>query len=436
MSNYKKIVPIALVFFMAVSIYSLFHSANEREKEYYTLLEEARAYSEKGLLADANQKYSKVLSMKSDVSLYSEIGRMYKDKSNLQSQISWGKNMVEVYPEAAEGYEYLMQAYYESGEYKSCFSLYDTYKKRASQSDKVESIYDKIKYLYEIVDKGYSSVSVFSSGYAVVEKEDRWGYVDETGSITIDNIFTSAGSFMQVAPVTDEDGNAYYIDTQGNKKYLPADGFAAESLGFFDGITYAAFDGEEYYYFNADNQKVSGPYDYAGTYNYDKTAVFIDGKWHFIDREGNAIFNGKEYDSVIFDARDIAFRNERVFVAQAGSLYYVMLDLEGNQVGTGKYEDAKAFIDNTYTAVSIGGKWGYIDKNGNIAIEPQYEDAKPFNNGYAPVKINGMWGYIDNSGSVVIEAAFEDAGNFTSKGYAFVKKNGVWNMLKLLKDNH
>lgn len=436
MSNYKKIVPIALVFFMAISIYSLFHSANEREKEYYTLLEEARAYSQKGLLADANQKYSEVLSMKSDISIYAEIGKMYRDKSNLESQITWGKKMVEVYPAEVESYEYLMQAYYDSGEYKNCFSLYDTYKKRASQSENIENTYNEIKYSYEIVTKDYSAVSVFSSGYAAVEKGGRWGYVDEKGSTVIANIYTSAGSFMKVAPVTDEDGNAYYIDTQGNKKYIPADGFDAEILGFFDGITYAAFDGEEYYYFNADNQKVSGPYDYAGTYNYDKTAVFTDGKWHFIDREGNPIFNGNEYDSVIFDARDIAFRNERVFVAEVGSLHYVMLDLEGNMIGTGKYEDAKAFIDNTYTAVKIDGKWGYIDNGGNVVIEPQYEDAKPFNNGYAPVKVNGMWGYIDNSGSIVIEPAFEDAGYFTAKGYAFVKKNGDWDMLKLLKDNH
>jgi hypothetical protein len=37
-------------------------------------------------------------------------------------------------------------------------------------------------------------------------------------------------------------------------------------------------------------------------------------------------------------------------------------------------------------AVNNYGKWGYIDKDGNIVIEPQCEEAGYFSEGLAPVK--------------------------------------------------
>lgn len=39
--------------------------------------------------------------------------------------------------------------------------------------------------------------------------------------------------------------------------------------------------------------------------------------------------------------------------------------------------------------------WGYIKQNGDIAVQPQFEDAKAFNSrGIAPVKTDGSWKLI------------------------------------------
>ena len=46
----------------------------------------------------------------------------------------------------------------------------------------------------------------------------------------------------------------------------------------------------------------------------------------------------------------------------------------------------------------VAGKWGYMDKNGNIAILSQYEEAGAFENGLAIVKLDGKWGVIDIHG--------------------------------------
>lgn len=434
MKNYRKMVPIVLVFLMFVSIYSLFNSAKSKEERYYAILEDARNNASKGLLADAVYLYNEVLSMNETIDVYLEIGQMYKDQGTLDSQVSWGRYIVEKYPLSPESYEYLMQAYYDKKEYKSCFSLYETCKKRSSATDTVQKIYDSIKYSYEIDDRGYTDVRVYSGGYCAVLKNGMWGYVDELSKSVIQPSYLYAGDFMEVAPIVTDENEVYYIDAEGNKKYIPADDVSAVWLGLFDGSIYSLYDGTEYYYYSADNECLSGPYDYASTYNYNMAAVIKNDSWQFVGMTGEKSFE-VEFRDVLLDAREIAFRNDRAFVSDKGSLYYKMIDLSGNQVGTLLYEDARVFLDFTYTAVKIDGKWGFTDKDGNLVIEPQYEDAASFCNGYAAVKLNGKWGYIDSDGKMIIKPYFDDAIPFNSRGCTFVKLNDSWSFIKMLKDN-
>uniref|UniRef100_A0A7C6ED69 WG repeat-containing protein n=1 Tax=candidate division WOR-3 bacterium TaxID=2052148 RepID=A0A7C6ED69_UNCW3 len=49
----------------------------------------------------------------------------------------------------------------------------------------------------------------------------------------------------------------------------------------------------------------------------------------------------------------------------------------------------------------IGGKWGFIDKTGVFLIEPKYDYAGKFSEGLAGVEIRGKWGYIDKTGKYV-----------------------------------
>jgi len=50
--------------------------------------------------------------------------------------------------------------------------------------------------------------------------------------------------------------------------------------------------------------------------------------------------------------------------------------------------------------------WGYVDAEGTMQIEPQYEDAAPFSEGLAAVQLRGKWGFIDRTGKVVIKPQF------------------------------
>lgn len=55
----------------------------------------------------------------------------------------------------------------------------------------------------------------------------------------------------------------------------------------------------------------------------------------------------------------------------------------------------------------VGGKWGYINKNGRIVLNPVFDEAKGFYNGRAAVRSGVLWGYIDNNGSSIGTAEFK-----------------------------
>lgn len=70
-------------------------------------------------------------------------------------------------------------------------------------------------------------------------------------------------------------------------------------------------------------------------------------------------------------------------------------------------------------AVNIKNRWGFIDKQGNIAIKPQFDMAYGFSEGLATVEIKKKYGFIDKTGAMVIEPQYDSAIAFT-EGLAIV----------------
>lgn len=67
------------------------------------------------------------------------------------------------------------------------------------------------------------------------------------------------------------------------------------------------------------------------------------------------------------------------------------------------------------------GKWGYIDKKGNVKIEPQYDEAYQFSNELALVRTGTekygsdyKYGYIDKEGNISIHIKYNHATSFVN----------------------
>ncbi|WP_373980611.1 WG repeat-containing protein [Achromobacter sp. JD417] len=76
------------------------------------------------------------------------------------------------------------------------------------------------------------------------------------------------------------------------------------------------------------------------------------------------------------------------------------------------------------TADGDSAAWGFIDKQGVMAIVPAYSEARSFQNGLAAVSQQDLWGYIDTRGRWVIPPRFSDATGFNAQGTALAEEGG------------
>jgi hypothetical protein len=67
-------------------------------------------------------------------------------------------------------------------------------------------------------------------------------------------------------------------------------------------------------------------------------------------------------------------------------------------------------------------KLGFIDEKGAWAIEPRFEQAKQLSGGLAPVCEGGKWGYVDRAGVIAIPFGFSAAEPFDAFGVAAVRR--------------
>jgi hypothetical protein len=84
-----------------------------------------------------------------------------------------------------------------------------------------------------------------------------------------------------------------------------------------------------------------------------------------------------------------------------------------------KFDEVKNFADGL-APVKQGRKWGFVDKNNRLIMNPQFEDANSFSDGVAAVKESGMWRFVDKKGAQTVGGLYEVIDNFTDS-LAFVK---------------
>lgn len=78
------------------------------------------------------------------------------------------------------------------------------------------------------------------------------------------------------------------------------------------------------------------------------------------------------------------------------------LSFEGRKINT-----TEIYKNNTLFATQRNGKWGFIDKSGELIIDCIYDEVTEFNEyGYAGIKLDNKWGSLNTSGEVVEEPKY------------------------------
>jgi len=134
--------------------------------------------------------------------------------------------------------------------------------------------------------------------------------------------------------------------------------------------------GRSYYLYGMDYMDMKGiKYKEIGRYETSGISCTVDddGKYRFIDKKGVVI-------------------NQNVF----------------DNVYLGDHSNLNGLFSQGLLGVKVAGKWGFINDLGNIAINPDYDEIKDFDNlGNARVKKNGKWGLINSKGEVIIDFHFD-----------------------------
>lgn len=211
-----------------------------------------------------------------------------------------------------------------------------------------------------------------------------------------------------------------YIDENGKELYRWKN-TRLDIFGLWEDRILAQ-DGMGMYGYLDPSMKVIVPFQYeeASEYCQGRALVRMDGRYGIIDKSGGWILK-PEYQSLV----DMG----SYFIVQDEEGTYLMDAVQKRPLSR-KYDEIGR--GETLKPVRLGGKVGFINLTGEEVIRPQYEDCETFAfwDDHAIVTQGDKWFYIDKSGSRQGDLSFEEAGVFNDEGYAAVKNNGKWGVLK------
>lgn len=170
---------------------------------------------------------------------------------------------------------------------------------------------------------------------------------------------------------------------------------------------------EKYGYFDLQGKITINPqFSFATAFRDDLALVKTlgeKGKWGFINKKGKFVINATYKDATVFReglAWVVSDNSAPSAIDKTGEVKFTLKEAE--QVAL--FSDGLAAFSK---ADSTSTTWGFVDKLGKEAINPQFIEVGNFNEGKCAVKNKeGKWGYIDTSGKIVINYQFDDASKF------------------------
>jgi hypothetical protein len=294
-----------------------------------------------------------------------------------------------------------------------------------------------------VVPPRYTAVGIGSEGLFPVQSEQAWGYMNAKGQPVIEPRFEAAEPFESGVAAVKLSGRWGYVRAGGAVETS----FMFLEIGGREGDYVSARDAEGWAVFKLTTK---GPPTRQAVYSDDDSlqrlfsvsegsiiAKFRDEERMFlIDRaysDGNPdVFTLTQRFPVWGDAYKLVsiLRMTEGFApaATAPNKWGYLHKASGEYLWQGRFEAARSFAHGL-APVKMGGKWGYIDRAGRLAVQPAYEAAFPFRGAYAVIRQGGKRGFLrlDPQGgiSVFIAPRFEDALRFT-EGLAPVKIDGRW----------
>lgn len=373
----------------------------------------------------AIEYYQAIINLDNRAEYYKRLAEIYMLAEKQGDAYETLETCISLYPQEQDVYKQVIYHYYDEGELDKAADFMLEYSQYHGWEDKMATDYLFCRYHYSIKGYGFQDASDYYNGYFIVKLDDTWKLIDSKfrfiPNIDFQNATPTFGTIMGVVV----DNHANFIDITG-LKYLDTVEQYEEAWSFIGGMALVKKDGK-YGYVNTQYKQVLEGYLDASNFVNGISAVKVSEGWGLIDTTGKFVTKDF-YQEIKLDEDKIAGFGNVVFAKVNEG--YIMLGTNGKQIGKGIFEDVKPFNRGIYAAVKVNGKWGYVDVQGNIVIEPQFEDAKSFGEQLGAVCKEGKWGFVTPTGRVAIEPQFEDAKHLNN-GVAPVKIEDEWFYLDL-----
>jgi hypothetical protein len=312
--------------------------------------------------------------------------------------------------------------------------------------------------------KSDSNTSVTNTTLFAVKIGDNWGFVDSTCNFHQELVYQMADEFYLGRAIVQKNNKYSFVDQTGKTlhpfKFSKLTHFSDDSLAFMLDekniiscidwnfkIVFSLQDAEEIH-----------------NYHNGIAAVRKNNKYGFVNKKGEIIINN-EFDAVGKFSENLIAVAKYEDLPDTSYLKWFFIDRTGKQIFDMSFTDVHDFSEG-FAAVAINGKWGWMNKSGKFVFGNDFQECKSFSEGYAAFKKGDAWGlinnkgkivaqpnyfdvgemhehfatfsmgpknvgYIDTTGNIVIQPQFESASNF-NKGIAYVAKN---NQIGLMRKN-
>lgn len=444
----KKLFPLAFVVCIIGAWASLILRSTAGPKEYESYYANARSAYEKEYYLEALRWLSQAEALPGIDLPYEEQALkrdIYLGLGEENSYVAQCLRMTEAYPETEENYLNIVRYYKERNDYQRLYQYLPDYCARFPNNAELTAVSGEMDRMYDYRNTGYYDVRYASDTLVDIQATQFTVRGDEL--VTERRLCRSAGGSvfdmgyarMEVSQsgascfVCGEDGIWKLVDVSDHL-LAQNKGVSFESVGRLsrENIATVLTDGK--YHFINNQMLVSDlEWEEAGTFSDGVNAVKKDGRWALVTTDTWGSVTEFPYTDIAINSQDICNVEGLCVVADQRG-YFIVSAPEWQQISENFYEELKAFESVQPTAYRSGGKWGFVNNQGNIYIEACYEDARPFRNGYAAVKQNGLWGYIDKDGNMIVEPQFQDALSVMDDGIAYVQNEfGYWDYIRIAK---
>ena len=263
----------------------------------------------------------------------------------------------------------------------------------------------------------YSIVGRFENGFAIVQKDGKFGFIDEEYNEVVPCVFDEVSKYLNGRSIVKNDGKYGFIDEK-NKEIAPC--VYDEVIPFHHGIAIVRV-GEHWGAINGTG-KIVIPIEYLilADISYMGPTLLMAMKERLFGVIGvkNNVIIPFEYDGVLplGGMITVSKNNKKGLFNHKGQLI-VPIEYDEIQHPT-----------STSTSINVSqkGVWGVVNKNGQIICKPKYDkiDSFGFACGRLAVCRDGKWGFINRYGREVIECIYDNVIQFFEENHCEVVLNG------------